>query len=857
MVDATVATQPTRSVDRDRWPRPFRWAVYLAIALVVVLVAALITGVVVVRQSWPQTTGTLHIDGLDGTVQVVRDAHGIPQIYAGTMHDLMLAQGYVSAQERFFEMDVRRHATAGRLSEMFGKSGLETDLLTRTMGWRHVAEQELRLLSPSTRDALDAYADGVNDYLAGRSLSQISLEYSILGLTGFAYHPARWTAVDSISWLEAMAWDLRGNLDDEISRALTAAAVGPGRAAQLFPPYDYSAHAPIVGGPGRAAPPRPTDPTTSAKPDDVGSNAWVVSGRLTTTGSPILANDPHLGVSIPGTWMQIGLHCRTVSETCPLDVAGFSFSGLPGVVIGHNAHIAWGFTNLDPDVSDLYVERVRGNRWQYDGRSRPMRVRTEHIKVRDDADLTFRVRETSHGPLLSDISHLADRDGEVRLTQDGLLQSIAETGRAVSATLPRARGWKTAVALDWTALQPHPTADALLALDEAHSWGSFHKALAGFAVPGQNVVYADTAGHIGYQATGRVPIRRDGRAGDVPVAGWDPRNDWTGRYIPYARMPRELDPSSGMIVTANQAVVAPSRYPYHLTDDWDRGYRSTRIAQRLREATAGGRKISVATMSSIQMDDINPMAQVLLPYLERIQLPHGYYSAGQRLLEDWNGGQDPQSAAAAYFNVVWRELLHRTFADELPRDLQPDGSSRWFDVVTDLLRRPDDKWWDDTTTHGVRESRDDILRASLMAARDDLTRLESPDPQAWSWGQIHQLDLRSSTLGSSGVGIVERLFNRGGWEVGGGSSLVDATSWDARDGYDVTVAPSMRMVVPMNDLDQARWINLTGESGHAFDPHYTDQTDLWAKGETLPWAFSERAVRAAGTQTLTLEPDKS
>ncbi|WP_460850812.1 penicillin acylase family protein [Nocardioides montaniterrae] len=834
----------------DRWPRAFYWTAYIALALVVLLLAGLVTGVVVVRRSWPQTEGHLRLDGLDGTVQVIRDSHGIPQIYADTTHDLMLAQGYVSAQERFFEMDVRRHATAGRLSEMFGKAGLETDLVTRTMGWRRVARQELALLDPSTRDALDAYAQGVNDYLAGRPLSRISLEYALLDVSGLNYHPAKWSAIDSISWLKAMAWDLRGNLDDEIARALSTAAVGSGRAAELFPAYDFVHHAPIVG----RGVTRPVN--TGPKPDGIGSNAWAVSGALTDSGKPILANDPHLGVSMPGVWMQVGLHCRVVDNDCNLDVAGFSFAGVPGVVIGHNAHIAWGFTNLGPDVSDLYVERVHGDRWQHGGRSEKLAVRTETIKVRGGDDITLRVRSTEHGPLLSDLTRLDATNSEVDLTDDGLLQSITRAGQAVATSLPRAKGWSTGVALSWTALEPRPTADALLALDSASDWSSFRKALSGFAVPGQNVVYADTAGHIGYQATGRVPIRRNGDSGLVPVAGWDPRNDWTGRFIPFQQLPHVLDPSSGMIVTANQAVVDPSDYRYHLADDWDRGYRSTRIAERLRAASANGQKIGVATMAAIQLDDINPMARVLQPYLARIHLPAGYYSDGQRLLATWNGGQAAESAAAAYFNVVWRELLHRTFADELPTSLQPDGASRWFDVVSGLLQRPDDRFWDDVTTDKV-ETRDDILRASMIAARDDLTRLESPDASRWSWGGIHRLELRSSTLGESGIGLVERLFNRDAGGVGGGGSLVDATSWDARDGYDVTVAPSMRMIVPMADLDAARWINLTGVSGHAFDPHYADQTKLWVKGQTLPWLFTEKAVKGAGKDVLTLEPDDS
>ncbi|UUW91908.1 penicillin acylase family protein [Pimelobacter simplex] len=874
-VDAATTTAPTT---RPRpWPRVLRWASVVGVLLVLALVAGLTTSVVLVRKSWPQTSGELTLNGLEGEVRVVRDDAGIPQIYADSTHDLMLAQGFVAAQDRFFEMDVRRHATAGRLSELFGDAGLESDLVVRTLGWREVAEDELPLLKPATRSALDAYAQGVNAYMESRSLSEMSLEYTLLDLTGLDYKPEKWTAVDSIAWLKAMAWDLRGNLDEEIGRALASAAVGPERAADLYPSYPYDQHQPIVqqggvvgkrfdqdaeAGGRRLLPRPPLDPDVTralasvrrvldgvpallGKGDGIGSNAWVVDGDRTDTGAPILANDPHLGISLPGVWTQVGLHCRSVSPACPYDVAGFSFSGVPGVVIGHNRDIAWGFTNLGPDVTDLYVERVRGDTWQYDGQQLPLTLRKEKIEVKGGDDVEITVRSTSHGPLLSDLASAA-ADAGVDLTEDGLVDQVTDVGTAGLDD----DGQEHAVSLAWTALTPRPTADALLALDRASDWNEFRAALSDFAAPGQNVVYADTQGHIGYQATGLVPIRRAGNDGRLPAAGWRRDTDWTGRHIPYDALPHVLDPASGIIATANQAVIDPGRYAPYLTSDWDLGYRSNRIDQLL----AADDELSVDAMSAIQLDDWSAIGEVLTPYLLEVDLPRGYYSDGQRLLRSWNYREGADSAAAAYFNAVWRQVLHRTFADELPEGLRPDGGDRWFAVVSALLPRARATWWDDISTDDKVERRNDILRASMIAARDELTALESPDTDEWSWGRLHRLELRSATLGESGIGIIERLFNRGGWKVGGGSSLVNATSWDAREGYEVTTAPSMRMVVPLDDLDAARWVNLTGVSGHAFHPNYTDQTDLWARGETLPWAFSEDDVDKAGEDVLVLKP---
>ncbi|WP_227464221.1 penicillin acylase family protein [Nocardioides lijunqiniae] len=864
MAEHTAAPRERRPGFRGL-PRGLRVTTYVAVLVALTLVAGLATFVVLARRPLPQTTGELVLPGLTGEVEVVRDEHGIPQLYADTLDDLMRGQGYVHAQERFFEMDVRRHATAGRLAEMFGEDALETDLYVRTMGWRRVAERELALVEPSTRTALEAYAAGVNAFLAESSPTETALEYTVLNAGGLDYHPEDWTAVDSLAWLKAMAWDLRGNMAEEIDRVLTADAVGARRAAELYPAYPYAEHAPIVqqgavvdgvfeqdattGGtrnpqraPFTAAQRAPLAalgeglarmPSWLGRGEGLGSNSWVVDGEHSATGEPLLANDPHLGVGIPGVWMQMGLHCRRVGPECPLDVAGFTFSGVPGVIIGHNADIAWGFTNLGPDVTDLFVERVRGDTWRYDGRRRPLKVRTETVEVAGGDDVELTVRETDHGPLVSDVD-----------------EAVARVAGVAGSRRSGPERDEYAVALSWTALQPGTTADAILGLNAATDWDSFRDAAADFAVPAQNLVYADRAGHIGYQAPGLVPIRRSGNDGTVPSAGWRPENDWTGEFVPYDGLPRVLDPDEGFLVTANQAVIGEDDYPYFLTGDWDRGYRSERIRRELLDDG----ELSVADMGSLQLDDRHPLAPVLTPYLLDVRLRSGYADDGQRLLRGWDFRQQADSGAAAYFNVVWRNLLELTFHDELTGDQRPDGGSRWMGVVEQLLERPRSPWWDDVTTDDVVETRDDVLAAAQLAARDELTSRISPDAGEWRWGDLHRLDLRSTTLGESGIGPVERMVNRGGWEVGGGAATVDATGWDAREGYGVVTAPSMRMVVSLGDLDESRWVNLTGVSGHPFSAHHTDQTDVWAAGGSLPWVFSREAVLDAGADTLTLVP---
>jgi len=389
--------------------------------------------------------------------------------------------------------------------------------------------------------------------------------------------------------------------------------------------------------------------------------------------------------------------------------------------------------------------------------------------------------------------------------------------------------------------------DAIFGINQATNWRQFHRAAMHLDVPSQNLVYADVDGHIGYQAPGRIPIRRLGD-GRWPVPGWDPRYEWV-RDIPYRQLPSVLDPKQGYIVTANQAVIG-RKYPYRLTSDSAYGYRSQRIIDLLK----GKDQLTVDSMADLQKDTYNANAALLVPYLLDIKLPGGYYRSGQKLLQDWDFTQPADSGAAAYFNVVWRDLLALTFHDQLPESVWPDGGERWWEVVSKIIDDPNSSWWDDVTTDDIVETRYDILRQALLDARDDMTMYQARDASQWTWGHIHKLKLENPTLGASGVGMVESMFNRGPYEVGGGSGSVDATSWDAAKGFEVTSAPSMRMVVDLSNFDQSRWIQLSGESGHAYQGNYADQTSMWVDGDMLPWAYTRDAVDATNDHELVLTP---
>ncbi|MCZ1009461.1 penicillin acylase family protein [Streptomyces lydicus] len=887
----------------------------VAITVVLLLVAGIgfgaFWGVSTVRASFPQTTGSLKLPGLTNPVDVVRDGNGIPQIYADTDEDLFRAQGYVQAQDRFWEMDVRRHMTSGRLSEMFGKSEVKTDSFLRTLGWHDVAQKEYDTkLSPSTKKYLQSYSAGVNAYLKDHEGSAVSLEYAALDFHN-DYKPQKWTPVDSVAWLKAMAWDLRGNMQEEIDRSLMTSRFTPEQISRLYPAYPYKRNKPIVEGGAVDPATKKFSPKASANAtpataagataglqsqlsslsktlgkvpallgpngNGIGSNSWVVSGAHTTTGKPLLANDPHLAPQMPSLWYQMGLHCRNTGPKCNYDVSGFTFSGMPGVVIGHNQDISWGMTNLGADVTDLYLEKVNADGYLFDNKQQPFITRKETIKVADGESREITVRSTRNGPIVS------DRDGE-----------LANVGKdaPVGTTAPD-RGDGYAVSLRWTALDPGKSMDAVFELNRAKDWTGFRKAAAHFEVPSQNLIYADTKGNIGYQAPGRIPVRGKGDGhydGTLPAPGWDPKYQWTG-YIPQKALPYEYNPQRGFIVTANQAVT-DEKYPYLLTKDWGYGSRSQRINDLIESKIKDGGKVSTDDMQAFQKDNSSEIARLLTPYLTKIDIKDKYVRDAQQLLEGWDFTQEPDSAAAAYFNAVWRNTLKLAFGNKMPKELrpegqcltvrpanetgpadendkylrecgeragdtaQPDGGDRWYEVVRGILDDPNNAWWktEDRPGRPGDKNRDQLLAHAMADARYELTSKLGKNIDTWSWGRLHQMYLKNQTLGTDGPGMLQGLFNRGPWNVGGGEAAVDATGWNAASGYKVTWVPSMRMVVNLADLDKSRWINLTGASGHAYDAHYYDQTDKWAKGDLLPWAYSQTAVKKAAKDTLTLSP---
>ncbi len=822
----------------------------------------------VAPKSFPQLSGKLHFKGLDAPVDIYRDNMGVPHIYASTLHDEFFAEGYVHAQDRFWQMDTWRHIGSGTLSEMFGASQVKTDKFLRTLGWKQICEQEWAQMGPESRAILQSYADGVNAYLQDHNGAAVSLEYAVLKLLNPTYKIEPWTPVNSLTWGKAMAWDLRGNMAEEIERAVLLKTLTPEQIDQLFPPYP-SDHPVIVnnigvGSPSASTAPVPASPDTTTVPaavldavqsnialldgalgpegHGIGSNSWAVSGKLTTTGKPFLANDPHLAIQMPSIWYQVDLHCKPKGPACPFEVAGFSFAGVPGVIIGHNNNIAWGFTNTGPDVMDLYIEKVNPdnpNQYEVDGKWVNFETRTETINVNGGAPQTFTVRSTRHGPVISDTyGDLTDLNPEH--TRD----FVPFRDRAGVYLPPQ-----YAIALSWTALKPSSPFEAIWGLDKAQNWEDFRAAAREFHVPAQNLLYADKQGNIGYQMPGDVPLRRNGD-GRYPVPGWTNEYDWTG-YIPFDQLPYSYNPTEGYIVTANNEI-PPRGYPYLITADWDYGFRASRIVEMITNAPG---KVDQIYMQKMQGDMYDQNAEIFVPLLLELNAHSSLNEpTAVDLLRKWDYQATPDSAAAAVFEAFWRHLLQNTFGDEMPKDYQPDGGSRWNEVMRNLAKNPNDPFWDNKNTKDKVENMDDILRKSLTDGVNEVMGHFGGDVSKWKWGVLHAANFRNQTLGDSGIALIENLFNRGPFQVGGGEAVVDATGWSVNDGYETNWLPSMRMVVDLNDLDSTVAIHTTGQSGHAFAPHYDDMAPIWAKVAYRPMYYDQLKVEKVSEGHLQLLP---
>jgi penicillin amidase len=527
----------------------------------------------------------------------------------------------------------------------------------------------------------------------------------------------------------------------------------------------------------------------------------------------------HLAIQMPSIWYEVGLHCQTKNETCPYNVTGFSFPGAPGVIVGHNDRVGWGVTNLGPDVQDLYVERVNPenpNQYEVNGAWVDFEIRREEIQVagRGQPEV-IEVRISRHGPVLDEVME----------------------------DLPA--GANEVLALKWTALEPSEIFKAVLLLDQAQNWDEFRQALTYWHAPAQNFVYADVEGNIGYQAPGRIPIRAGGD-GQLPVPGWSDDYEWVG-YIPFEELPSRFNPSEGFIVTANHAVVDAS-YPYLISLDWDRGYR----AQRITEMIEAVEQLSAEHIKKIQGDNKSLSAGEIIPYLTALTPDDPQLRQALERLAAWDLQEHQDSAEAALYEMIWVHLVEAIW-DELPPDLRFKGGSWPMALARDLLAQPENHWWDDVSTPAI-ETRDDILLRALQEGHAWLEERYGGNMDRWTWGRLHRATFENQSLGRSGIGLIEGIFNRGPIAVSGGSAIVNATNWSIDEPAIVTAIPSERMILDLGDWQRSLTMHTTGQSGHPYHKHYGDMIKPWRdiQYHTMHWERSEIEADAEGV--LRLEP---
>ncbi len=802
-----------------------RLIISFAVLMIIVLVVGGM-GLYVVRRSFPKTSGTLQVPGLEQEVEIFRDTMGVSHIYASNQNDLFFAQGYVHAQDRFWQMEFSRRVGSGRLSEILGDATLEQDRFIRTVGWHRTAAAELELLNDHELSILNSYSQGVNAYINQQS-GKLGLEFTLLGLTGVRYEPEPWTPLNTLTWGKVMAWDLGGNRSAELTRAHIAARLGSQAVDDLMPPYDES-HPTIVSS-------SLSEVTLASIPDSLftlntlgtgpglGSNNWVIAGSRTASGKPILADDTHLGIQMPSIWYEVGLHCSPVSPECPFNVVGFSFAGVPAVILGHNDRIGWGVTNLGPDVQDLFIERINPqdpNQYEYQGRYLDMELIREEIQVagQDEPEVVI-VRKTRHGPIINDILGGIEEDWSF--------------------------GWQP-LAFSWTALEPGTIWQSVFMINQAQNWDEFRAALDFWDVPSQNFVYADVDGNIGYQTPGRIPIRAAGN-GSIPSPGWTGTHEWLNT-IPFESLPSVLNPPSGYIVTANNAVVDED-YPYFISTDWAPGFRARRIAEM------------IEALESISLEDIPPMhgdpkqlyAVDILPYVLSTQPSDPTHAQLLDLLRDWDGYAWRDSVAAAVFEALRVHLVDRAYGDELGDQLLNRSRSSLMIALKNHLPDPETSWFDDIYTDQV-ETRDEIVLLALEDTVQELSEKLGKDIESWNWGRLHTATFKNQSLGQSGIWLLEWLLNRGPVAVDGSSGTPNATSYSFANPYEVSAVPSQRHILDFQYFEQSLSMHTTGQSGHPFHPHYDDMIDPWRNIEYHPMLWTRGQVEAAVADYLVLTP---
>jgi penicillin amidase len=773
------------------------------------------------RQRIPQLDGRLYLQALQGKVTIRRDRWGIPHIHAQNRHDLFLAQGFVHAQDRLWQMELNRRAARGMLSAVFGPLTLETDRLSRTFGFARLAHTTLEMLEAQARSDLAAYTQGVNAFLASHPL--LPIEFSIV-----QHRPQPWEMLDSIAYAHLQMWALTHGAIAELVQAQLIQQVDPTLVNDLLMTYPQNHPATLPDGieenaqwidawRGTAVPwQNPFHGKGNLDGAGRGSNAWVIAPERSQSGGALLANDMHLPMGTPAIW-----HFQHLRSDDGYHVAGFTQPGLPYIMAGHNGQIAWGATLAYTDCEDLFIEKLHPEDptlYQFGDEWRPVQQIEEEIEVRFRKPQREVVSLTHHGPLIHK-----------------LLEGTTEP-----------------LAFSSAALRSVATIDSFGWLNTAANWDEFVTAAARIQAPPLNLLYADRQGNIGHWVTGQVPIRSAGD-GSLPAPGYAGSHEWIG-FVPFEEMPHALNPKEGIIISANHRLLPPEKSRHNLGQLWRNGYRAERIRQLLTDQTA----LSMADCRRIQLDKLSLPGLQLVALLGDLQVSHPDAQLALSLLRQWDGSLSPESVGGTIYHVLVRELAPAVLAQRVPPGLLPallgQGMSDILHPVNEfqgyllvnllkILAHAPSVWFDSVAT------RSKLIERCLVDVTAVLRQALGENSAAWQWGRLHQVTFKHP------VGLIspfDQVFNVGPFPLGGDGNTVAQAGMRPGSYASDAIGVSSRFIIDLSAVEQAEAMLAPGQSGHLGSSHYDDLAPMWLQGENFPVLWAEEAIRTATQHTLTL-----
>ncbi|UCZ52988.1 penicillin acylase family protein [Bacillus shivajii] len=817
MMNTTVVTETKRPFFKRLWVKVV--AILLGV-LFLLLIGAVAFGYWFATKPLPNLEGEKQLTQLNDEVSVIRDERGVAQINATNLEDLFFVQGYVTAQDRLFQMDMTRRLAGGRLSEVVGQAALDTDIFFRTYGMHRAAPELVELFDDETATMVNTFADGVNTYMEEAfEAGNQPLEFRILG-----YEPEPWTPEDSALVVKYMGYTLSGNFRSELDHYLMVKKFGED-AEHIIPDYHVDDRFPtIYEETAEAKSPFSKEElhalATFAPPEFNGSNNWAISGEYTESGYPLVADDPHLGLAIPSVWYQTHLNLEGDFHSM-----GVTVPGVPGVVLGSNEQLAWGVTSMSVDQEDLFLEQRHSEKphhYLYDGEWEEAEIIEEVIEISDGETHVELVEVTRNGPI---INQIIDEDFEMG-------ETIGDSPYQ-------------AMSLRWTGREAGEELNGVLKLNRAQNADEFLAGLDNFVTPALSWVFADRDGNIGYRGQARLPVREKSN-GMLPVPGWDPDYQWQG-FIEPEELPQLMNPEQGYIMTANNKPVDDD-YAYEIGRSFH-PYRAERLDELIQTQIAAGELFTVEDMKEMQVDFLNTQARSLLPVLlEVIGEQGGTLTALEKevyeMMASWDYVEAPESGAAFVWNL-WKDDLGPELFEEV-LGFEYRNQLAVHKALIDAHEHTEKILFGDLSEEYHRE----LSEFARMTFANVVTRAENiqgANAANWEWGKWHKMTVEHPL---ASVWPLNHLFNVGTWELGGSSNTPGANGYNRESG-NVNHGAGWRFVADLSSTEEMYDIVIPGQSGQLFSPFYADQVDTWVEGNLYPMIYNKQTAEDMKTKTFT------